>query len=542
MPNFSKQLLLEPLEPLEPLPQIALPPLVQTILTTLESSGFQGFVIGGCVRDSLLGKSPKDWDIATDATPEQILALFSPKHKLITLGARFGTIGVLESSSQSTPNTAQNAGHIVEITTFRLESGYADSRRPDAVRYAHSLLDDIARRDFTCNALAYNPRLAKLKSNPESNALDSGVVDSALAPSLTQAYARYVPYLHNGICDSVGGLADLRAGSLRCVGEAHRRFSEDGLRILRGLRFCASFGFSLESATQSALRSCAPTLAAISSERKQDEWDKILRSPHIANAIVPFCAVYAEVFSEFAPELRAIAESSSAQERLRTSLQAIERYNTHPITRAQSEDHHSTAQIVRLCAWFCAVAESALDSRALWVDSSYTNIPSVSDIGARVERCLCDLRYSRHITTTCARLMPYVSSFGARLQLPKSHANLTLREVLALAHELDKDTESRALRHLTLLAQILAVLHGSQQTRALEQYIAQIREQRYCYQVAMLAINGDEIGGIAPMISGKEIGMILRALLARVMNCVLPNEPNALRAAAHDIAESMLQS
>ena len=526
MPDLSKP----PLP--EPLPQITLPPLVQTIITALESSGFQGFVIGGCVRDSLLGKAPKDWDIATDATPEQILALFSSKYRLITLGARFGTIGVLESA----PKSSANAAHIVEITTFRLESGYADSRRPDEVRYTHSLLEDIARRDFTCNALAYNPRLAKLEAAPESTALDSGVLDSGLVSRLTRAYGRYAPYLHNGVCDSVGGLADLRLGKLCCVGVAHRRFGEDALRILRGLRFCASFGFSLENETESALRANAPRLAGISSERKQDEWEKILCSPFMASAVVSFCAVYAEVFGEFAPELRAIAESSSAQERLRVNLQAIERYNTHNAARAQGEDSHSAAQIVRLCVWFYALWDCVADFGDL-------RMRSARDVGVRVERCLCDLRYSRHIATTCARLMPYVVSLGARGELSRPRANpLTLRETLKIAHELDKDTESRSLQTLALLAQILTIVLGDQQARALKQHIAQIREQRLCYQIAQLAINGDEIRVIAPMISGKEIGAILRKLLEMVMDFALSNEPDILRTAAGNIAESMLQT
>lgn len=526
MPNLSKP----PLP--EPLPQITLPPLVQTIITALESSGFQGFVIGGCVRDSLLGKAPKDWDIATDATPEQILALFSSKYRLITLGARFGTIGVLESA----PKSSANAAHIVEITTFRLESGYADSRRPDEVRYTRSLLEDIARRDFTCNALAYNPRLAKLEAAPESTALDSGVLDSGLVSRLTRAYGRYAPYLHNGVCDSVGGLTDLRLGKLCCVGVAHRRFSEDALRILRGLRFCASFGFSLENETESALRANAPRLAGISSERKQDEWEKILCSPFMASAVVPFCAVYAEVFGEFAPELRAIAESSSAQERLRANLQVIERYNTHNAARAQSENSRSAAQIVRLCVWFYALWDCVADFGDLCMRG-------VRDVGVRVERCLCDLRYSRHIATTCARLMPYVVSLGARGELSRPRANpLTLRETLKIAHELDKDTESRSLQTLALLAQILTIVLGDQQARALKQHIKQIREQRLCYQIAQLAINGDEIRVIAPMISGKEIGAILRKLLEMVMDFALSNEPDILRTTARNITESMLQT
>lgn len=590
-----------PSSPPKPLPipqpplHIALPPLVQAVITALESSGFQAFAIGGCVRDSLLGQSPKDWDIATDATPEQIMALFSPTYRLITLGARFGTIGVvdsgalkakaesraesradsralLDSGGESRGDSArahQGVGQ-VEITTFRLESGYVDSRHPEHVRYTDSLLEDIARRDFTCNALAYNPRLAHFA--PESTSLESlesSALDSALAPALDsrlgQAYARYAPYVHGGVCDSVGGLVDLREKILRCVGDAHRRFSEDGLRILRGVRFCASLGFRLERETECALLACAQKLAAISAERKSDEWGKILRAGHIADVLVPcnagkkrtksqacptstaqeapkiaaWLGVWAQVFCEFASELESIAQSSSAQERLHAHLRALERYNAHT---TQDEQHNSTAQILRLCVWLYGLLDSAA------IDTSTRESIFSHNLSARIERCLLDLRYSRHIATTCAKLIPralILTTCGA-------HKQPTLRDTLALAHELDKNAESnstesrsitsknaeskplesRSLQNLTLLAQLLVLIDQKPTAQALEAHIATIREQALCYQISHLAINGDDIRALAPSIAGRQIGEILRTLLEMVMDSALENTPQALRAAA----------
>lgn len=199
---------------------------VQALTAALEAAGYQAFPVGGCVRDLLLGRTPGDWDVCTSATPEAVMALFP--HTVPT-GVKHGTVTVL---------TGELA---VEVTTFRRERGYADGRHPDAVTFDAGLLEDLSRRDFTVNAMA-------LKQ-------DGTVID---------------PF---------GGRGDLERKIIRCVGEAEKRFSEDALRMLRGVRFAAQLGFELEEATRRAMADNARRCAGLSGERVRVELEKTLLSP-----------------------------------------------------------------------------------------------------------------------------------------------------------------------------------------------------------------------------------------------------------------------
>ncbi len=202
------------------------PKYVRQVLVTLQGRGYPAFLVGGCVRDMVLGVQPHDWDICTAALPEQILELF-PGAKLT--GGRTGTVTVRINS------------HLVEVTPFRSESRYTDHRHPDLVRFVADLTADLSRRDFTVNAMALSP---------------DGLVS-----------------------DPYGGVADLRRGVIRCVGEPERRFEEDALRMLRALRFSARLGFSIELFTMEAIREKAPLCAELAPERVREELEKMLLSP-----------------------------------------------------------------------------------------------------------------------------------------------------------------------------------------------------------------------------------------------------------------------
>lgn len=192
----------------------------------LRAAGFAAHPVGGCVRDLLLGREPGDWDVTTSARPEQVQALFP--HTIPT-GAKHGTITVVEG------------GEALEVTTFRTESGYGDARHPDRVSFDTDLTGDLARRDFTVNAMALG--------------VDGEIID---------------PF---------GGRADLENRLIRAVGEPERRFSEDALRILRGVRFAAQLGFAVEPATAAAMETCAPLVEHVSAERVRTEVEKTLCSP-----------------------------------------------------------------------------------------------------------------------------------------------------------------------------------------------------------------------------------------------------------------------
>ena len=202
---------------------ISPPKYVRQVLVTLQSRGYPAFLVGGCVRDMLLGVQPHDWDITTAALPEQILGLFPGARQT---GGQHGTVTVRVNS------------HEVEVTPFRVESRYSDHRHPDLIRFVTDLTADLSRRDFTVNAMALSP---------------DGVIS-----------------------DPFGGVMDLRRGVIRCVGEPERRFEEDALRMLRALRFSARLGFSIELFTMEAIREKAALCAGLAPERVREELEKIL--------------------------------------------------------------------------------------------------------------------------------------------------------------------------------------------------------------------------------------------------------------------------
>ncbi len=205
--------------------KINLPKQVNEIIKVLQEHGYEAYAVGGCVRDSALGRKPEDWDITTSATPEETKALF---HRTFDTGIEHGTVTVL----------LDHEGF--EVTTYRVDGDYEDNRHPKEVTFTRNLREDLLRRDFTINAMAYNEK--------------------------------------DGLVDVFGGMHDLEAGVIRCVGNARQRFSEDALRILRGVRFAAQLGFEIEEDTRSGMRELADTLQNISAERIQIELIKMLTS------------------------------------------------------------------------------------------------------------------------------------------------------------------------------------------------------------------------------------------------------------------------
>ncbi len=226
------------------------PAYIQTVLAALWEAGYEACPVGGCVRDTLLGKTPADWDICTSARPEETAAVFR-NFRCIETGLKHGTLTVL------------SGGRPVEITTYRVESSYGDHRHPDGVEFVRSLAEDLARRDFTINAMAFAP--------------DGTVVDLW------------------------GGQEDLRAGIVRCVGDPALRFREDALRILRALRFAARLEFSIEERTARALLDCAPLLERVSPERIFSELKGILAGPGAGTVLRAFPEVIAAVIPELRP-------------------------------------------------------------------------------------------------------------------------------------------------------------------------------------------------------------------------------------------------
>jgi len=206
---------------------IKLPEKVKFIIETIQQAGFEAYAVGGCVRDSILGRDPDDWDITTSANPMQVKELF---RRTVDTGIKHGTVTVM----------LEKEGF--EVTTYRIDGKYEDSRHPKEVIFTPSLEEDLKRRDFTINAMAYNEK--------------------------------------NGIIDLFGGMEDIKNKKIRCVGDAQARFSEDALRIMRAVRFSAQLGYEIEERTAEAIKLLAPTLKNISAERIQVELVKLVKSPN----------------------------------------------------------------------------------------------------------------------------------------------------------------------------------------------------------------------------------------------------------------------
>lgn len=207
--------------------RIQIPEKANQIIAALTEAGFEAYVVGGCVRDAILGRTASDWDITTNARPEQVKALFP---RTLDTGLQHGTVTVMQGREG------------FEVTTYRIDGEYLDGRHPETVTFTPCLLEDLKRRDFTVNAMAYNEK--------------------------------------EGLVDAFDGLEDLKRGQIRCVGDPEERFTEDSLRILRAVRFSAQLDFTIEDRTWAALSKFAPRLSKVSAERIQTELVKLLVSPH----------------------------------------------------------------------------------------------------------------------------------------------------------------------------------------------------------------------------------------------------------------------
>lgn len=272
-----------------------LPKEVKTILDKLKENGFQAYVVGGAVRNYLLGKSPKDWDICTNALPEQMQEIFK-KYRQITSGLKHGTLSVLINDK------------VFEVTTFRKDGIYSNGRHPDTVTFIDDLKEDLTRRDFTINAMAYSEE--------------------------------------NGIIDFFGGKEDLRRKIIRCVGDPMQRFEEDGLRILRAIRFAAQLEFQIEDNTRSALLYKTHLLKCVSQERKTEEISKILVCPSGIKNILDFELTFTGLFGGLV-----LADSKASLKPfplLSTNLAILLRNNVSGIVKQELQKMKFSNHIINL--------------------------------------------------------------------------------------------------------------------------------------------------------------------------------------------------
>ena len=458
---------------------IKLDPGAALLLDALHGAGHAAYAVGGCVRDSLLGLDPHDWDLCTSARPEQVMALFG-EEKCIPTGLQHGTV------------TVKQGGRLYETTTFRTEGAYSDGRHPDAVCFVPDVREDLARRDFTINAMAYGAE--------------------------------------EGLIDPFGGRDDLAAHLVRAVGEPERRFEEDALRILRLYRFAARFGFAIDPATGAAARALGPHLDCVSAERIQEELLKLLAAPRPGSYLEP--AVLAVVLPELEPEKQ--------PERFAELCRTIDRIEP-------------TAENVpaRLAALLCPLGEAGARKalRKLKCSNALTDEVTAL-VGGSVGSFLLGHETGHSIARPIAcgnRVPPQRTVLGETPDTPvQTPCGTPLSEEEApgtpgsdqtlMAKRLLGRYELPTIQRLTALC---SARHPEQTGAfaALRAEAERLTAENACCRVSQLAVNGRDLmaAGVRP---GPGLRQVLNALLEAVITGQTPNEKDALLAAAAQFSAS----
>lgn len=441
--------------------RLVLPYNARFIINRLQQSGYSCYAVGGCVRDSILGREPSDWDFTTSALPEEIEAVFSDCRTL-NFGKQFGTIGIILDNEQ------------YEVTTYRIDGDYTDSRHPEEVSFASSLQDDLSRRDFTVNAMAYNDT--------------------------------------DGLIDCFDGQKDLQYGVIRCVGVATNRFAEDALRILRALRFASTLGFSIEPKTSEAILIGRKMLSAIASERISEELMKLLCGDKVDFIL----RRYRSVFTVFIPELLGtfdFEQNTKHHNRdvYRHTVASVKNIEPDPLLRTTMLFHDIGKPMSRTTDKFGV--------------SHYRNHPILgAAMAEEILRRLCMPRL----------FIEEVSALIRRHDLRIKPDPVQIKQLLG---ELGPKTFGNLckVQRADILAQSLYMREEKlSNLAAVEAEAERILSSGECYNLRMLNINGSDLLHIG-ITSGEQIGRTLDALLGMVIAGKLNNDKSDLIAAAKAI-------
>ena len=461
---------------------IKLDPGAALLLDALHGAGHAAYAVGGCVRDSLLGLAPHDWDLCTSARPEQVMALFG-EEKCIPTGLQHGTV------------TVKQGGRLYETTTFRTEGAYSDGRHPDAVCFVPDVREDLARRDFTINAMAYSAE--------------------------------------EGLIDPFGGRDDLAAHLVRAVGEPERRFEEDALRILRLYRFAARFGFAIDPATGAAARALGPHLDCVSAERIQEELLKLLAAPRPGSYLEP--AVLAVILPELEPEKQPerFAELCRTIDRIEPTVENVP---------------------ARLAALLCPLGEAGARKalRKLKCSNALTDEVTAleREAGGGAGSFLLGHESGHSIARPIAcgnRVPPQRTVLGETPDTPVQTPCVTPvseeeapgtpgSDQTLMAKRLLGRYELPTIQRLTALC---SARHPEQTGAfaALRAEAERLTAENACCRVSQLAVNGRDLmaAGVRP---GPGLRQVLNALLEAVITGQTPNEKDALLAAAAQFSAS----
>lgn len=425
---------------------------VQYILDILDKNGHEGYVVGGCVRDALMSKQPHDWDICTSASPDVVLALFK-QDKVIETGLKHGTVTVVKDDEP------------YEVTTYRIDGSYTDGRHPDGVTFTRNLVDDLARRDFTMNAMAYN----------------------------------------NGtLIDPFGGAEDLKNKTIRCVGDSNQRFIEDGLRIMRALRFSSALGFSIDEKCKMSVHDNLNLLCNISKERINTELCKLIMGVNVEQVLLE----YSDVFAYIVPSTGAMM-----------GFQQHNKYHVYDVWghTARAVAASASDLVVRLALLLHDIGKPECFTLEEGIGHFYGHAHKSQEIA---ESVLKELKFSNEILSSVVQLVGY-------------HDSMLIASKPAVKRWLNKIGEMQTRRLLEVQrGDVLGQCeryHAErlQRLKAFESLIDEVVADEACFSLKDLAITGNDIIllGFEP---GKIIGKILNDLLLSVIDGELKNEKNEL--------------
>ena len=433
--------------------KIRIPAGAEQILHRLEEKGFEAYVVGGCVRDSLLGREPHDWDITTSATPQQVKKIFQ---RTVDTGLKHGTVTVLLDREP------------YEVTTYRIDGEYLDGRHPSGVTFTRSLREDLQRRDFTINAMAYS--------------------DS------------------RGLQDCFGGLEDLEKGMIRAVGDPMKRFGEDALRIMRAVRFAAQLGYAVEEETRRAMKTLAPTLSRVSAERIAAELEKLLVSPHPEMIRMAWeCGITAVVLPEF-------DRCMETEQNNPHHCYSVGEHTIHSLLQARQD---RILRLTMLLHDFGKPACKTTDDKG--IDHFYGH-PEKS--AALANQILRRLKYDNDTRRAVVRLVRF---HDRKVRLTKPGVRKAVMEIGEDLFPLFLEVKDADLYAQSLYQRQEKV----EEMAEIRRLYAQILEAGDCLSLRDLAVSGDDLiaAGMQP---GKELGRVLQDMLRDVVDVPAHNDRDYL--------------
>lgn len=436
--------------------RIEVPAPVYFIIQELEKHGHEAYMVGGCVRDSVLGRKPHDYDICTSATPDEILQAF-PYEEIIPTGLQHGTVTILINKEP------------FEVTTYRIDGDYSDNRRPDNVTFTKNLFEDLRRRDFTINAMAYNPK--------------------------------------TGLIDPFNGMEDIKYKKIRCVGSAEDRFNEDALRILRAIRFEAQLNFAGLPETMFEIERQYERLKSISIERINSEFCKIVASEQFCVELV----LYPNVFSLFIPELKDLI---GFQQNNPYHAYDVFDHTVHAIEKCESDD-----LVVRLAVFFHDFGKphSYQDG-----EDGNRHFKGHGKISADITDSIMNrLRFDNETRNNVVELVYY---HDATFEVGKKYIKRWLNKI--------GEKQFRRLLEVRK-ADIKGQKPDYEESRIekvnnIENILDEILQGQECFSLKDLAVNGNDVKQTMNLKEGKDIGYWLNEILKRVMDGKLENNRDDL--------------